>query len=842
MARPSSALMVTIVSCLSSAALGAALPTPQLVGTVSAAYDVVERLIPNSRSHFALSLVGGCDGVPANTPCFTTANTADGTVAIAGTSASELTFAIGEYLRQDCNMTIGWPRGGNSNLFLPTAWPKATAATRKRIAPWSYMMNVCTHSYSLVWYGWAEWTSFIDWMAASGINLVLAMTGQEEIQYQVFRKFGLSDTEIRSWFNGPALLTWSRGQNEYGSGIAGPLPRSFMRSQWALQKQILARYRSLGIVGQLPGFQGNVPIGLKAVLSDSNMTDNKKGTAWMDSLDPAFGQVADEWMRVLTADFGTDHWYQLDGYFDGKTAPWYERGARGGGAAPARGAVAVGVDGVNGGFGGGGGGAPASADVPVLPDPTWLRRGAAAYGGLNRTDPDAIWSFQGWAIVDWVTHEDATHLRAFVDATPQDKFVIIDMSVNGAGEWQKWNNASYWGAKFIWTTLHNFGGTDGMKGSLARVNEIPFAGLPASPGGGEAGAGEAVGSGVASSVWGTGFTPEGIDQNPAYYEFVIGQNFREARVPDVAGHLVARSHRRYGLVAPNAAVAGAWRLLVASAYAHLPAVESEGEAATQDNTAVGHLVGDRTTVSRFHADNRTPNATLCQIFRAWEQLIAAGDAVDPNLVTFRYDLVDLGRELLAQLTPPAALNFSAALGAEKLDAAAVAASGAFYAELLRDIDALVATDSAFLLGPWLEMARALADDGGADCDNSYGIATCAGFYEWNARVQLTTWNPTPKGAVGYPGGPDDYAQKHWSGLVGSYYAPRVDMVAKQALADAAAGGKLNVSAVNLLKAQHAYAWQMATDKFPTTVTGDALAVSKAMLAKYRSWYAPCNSE
>eukprot|EP00937_MAST-01D_sp_MAST-1D-sp2_P006168 g6168.t1 len=194
-----------------------ALPTPQLKGTVAAAYGVLDRLLPGSKSHFALTIVDGCDGVPSDTPCFTTSNGDDGTVVIAGTSASELTFAIGEYLRQDCNMTIGWPRGGNSNLFLPSAWPKATAATRRRNTPWSYMMNVCTHSYSLVWYGWEEWTGLIDWMAVSGINLVLAMTGQEEVQYKVFRKFGLNDTEIRSWFNGPALLTWSRGQNEYGS-------------------------------------------------------------------------------------------------------------------------------------------------------------------------------------------------------------------------------------------------------------------------------------------------------------------------------------------------------------------------------------------------------------------------------------------------------------------------------------------------------------------------------------------------------------------------------------------------------------------------------------------------
>ena len=50
-----------------------------------------------------------------------------------------------------------------------------------------------------------------------------------EVQWKVFTQLGLNDSEIRSWFNGPALLTWSRGQNEYGAGIAGPLPRSVRR-------------------------------------------------------------------------------------------------------------------------------------------------------------------------------------------------------------------------------------------------------------------------------------------------------------------------------------------------------------------------------------------------------------------------------------------------------------------------------------------------------------------------------------------------------------------------------------------------------------------------------------
>lgn len=129
------------------------------------------------------------------------------------------------------------------------------------------------------------------------------------MQYKVFRELGLTDAEIRYWFNGPALLTWSRGQNGHGSGVLGPLPRSFMTAQWQLQKfQILPRMRALGIAGQLPAFQGNVPWALASKLPGSNMTQGKgpaNGTGWMDSRDLHFGKIADLWMTVMLADFGT---------------------------------------------------------------------------------------------------------------------------------------------------------------------------------------------------------------------------------------------------------------------------------------------------------------------------------------------------------------------------------------------------------------------------------------------------------------------------------------------------------------------------------------------------------
>jgi hypothetical protein len=89
--------------------------------------------------------------------------------------------------------SVGWPRGGGSHLTLPTTWPLlGSAVTRARIVPWSYIMNVCTHSYSLVWYTWDQWSAFIDWMALSGFNLALGLTGTFfSIQWVISVSFSL---------------------------------------------------------------------------------------------------------------------------------------------------------------------------------------------------------------------------------------------------------------------------------------------------------------------------------------------------------------------------------------------------------------------------------------------------------------------------------------------------------------------------------------------------------------------------------------------------------------------------------------------------------------------------
>ena len=104
-----------------------------------------------------------------------------------------------------------------------------------------------------------------------------------------------------------------------------------MQAQHSLQKFILGLTRPLGIIGVLPAFQGNMPPQIKTLKPAANIStthDPEQGTegncAWVSGTDPLFDAVADTWMKIMIEDFGTDHWYQCDGFFTGMAPPWYD--------------------------------------------------------------------------------------------------------------------------------------------------------------------------------------------------------------------------------------------------------------------------------------------------------------------------------------------------------------------------------------------------------------------------------------------------------------------------------------------------------------------------------------
>ena len=354
-----------------------------------------------------------------------------------------------------------------------------------------------------------------------------------------------------------------------------------------------------------------------------------------------------------------------------------------------------------------------------------------------------------------------------------------------------------------------------------------------------------------SSIIGIGATPEGIDQNPLYYDFLYEQNFRPEPVENITAHLIGTIHKRYGMQRIDKNVVLAWTNLLKSSYSQ--------DFSVQDLTGVAHL---KPSSSLFESDRSTPKPLLCNIFSAWKDLICAGDNMELSTDPFLYDLVNVGREVLAQLTTPMALNFSDARSKEYMNHEELARTGELYIELLLDLDRLLGTNIAFLLSPWLESARRLARENATgdtqyDCfspilGNQSNSGSCSRFYEFNARTQITTWNPTPYDANEVPGGPLDYAAKHWSGLVREYYAKRAILLLEQALRDQQNGQSLNSTTVKRIFASHAYKWtttesreavaprtRLTSRNYHRNTLRMTLAVSKEMLEKYSHWFNWC---
>ncbi|KAJ6692063.1 ALPHA-N-ACETYLGLUCOSAMINIDASE [Salix purpurea] len=144
-----------------------------------------------------------------------------------------------------------------------------------------------------------------------------------------------------------------------------------------------------------------------------------------------------------------------------------------------------------------------------------------------------------------------------------------------------------------------------------------------------------------------------------------------------------------------------------------------------------------------------------EVVRALWLFLDAGNDLRGSL-TYRYDLVDLTRQVLSKLANQ--VYRDAMIAFRRKDARALNLHGQKFLQIIKDIDVLLASDDNFLLGTWLESAKKLAAD-----------PSDMKLYEWNARTQVTMWYDTTTTNQSQL---HDYANKFWSGLLEDYYLPR----------------------------------------------------------------------
>ena len=470
-----------------------------------AAADLAQRVVPGQAGHFFFHTL------PADTCDYFTLAMEGSQVAVGGNNANAMAVGLNYYLKYYCHVNIGWFAWDKGEL--PRTLPRVEEPVQIQArVPERFFLNYCTYGYTMPWWGWKEWEHFIDWMALNGINLPLAITGQESVWYQVWTELGLSDEEVRSYFTGPAHLPWHRMLNIDRWG--GPLPKSWLEGQEALQKKIVARERELNMKPVLPAFAGHVPPELSRIYPDAQIErmSDWAGFAledypwFLDPEDKLFPEIQKRFLEKEVAIYGTDHVYGIDIF---------------------------------------------NEMIPKSWDPDYLGRvSAGVYASLAAADPAATWLQMTWLFYNerkyWFEGDSDERVKAFLTSYPAEKSILLDYYCERMEVWRK--TQSYYGIPFIWCYLGNFGGNTFLAGNIKEVSDlIEGAFAEAGP-----------------SFKGLGSTLEGFDCNPFMYQFIFEKAWDMPQHQNLDSWATALARMRAGV--DNAEAAAAWKELFDEIY------------------------------------------------------------------------------------------------------------------------------------------------------------------------------------------------------------------------------------------------------------------------------------
>jgi alpha-N-acetylglucosaminidase len=386
-------------------------------------YQLIERILPGKSSRFIIEDLKKKEGMEV----FELSSKA-GKIIIKGTNDLAITKAFGWYLNNYCGTSISWYK--EDPVIAPETLPVIDIIiTHECRFEKRFILNYCTFGYTMLWWKWDDWERFIDWMALNGINMPLAITGQEAIWLEVWKDFGMTEEQIRAYFTGPAHLPWHRMGNL--DGFLGPLPQSYINDQFELQKKILMRERSFGMTPVLPAYAGHVPKAIKEKHPDAKITSmgsydvgQEYEAFFLDPMDPLFIKIQQKFLKVQTKYFGTDHFYGAD---------------------------------------------PFNEMDPPDTTPTYLASvSKTIYDGMSSIDPDAKWVQMGWTFYYMkLWKDDPARLKEMIKAVPEDRMIILDYF---AEKEEVWRNTSAWHkAPYIWCYLGNFGGNTEMAAPIKEV-------------------------------------------------------------------------------------------------------------------------------------------------------------------------------------------------------------------------------------------------------------------------------------------------------------------------------------------------------------------------------------
>lgn len=415
-------------------------------------------------------------------------------------------------------------------------------------------------------------------------------------------------------------------------------------------------------------------------------------------------------------------------------------------------------------------------DAPTWDPETLAGMSRHIYESMAEVDPEAVWLQMGWLFYADPTHWTAENIRAFLGAVPQDRLLMLDYFCEFTEIWKQ--TEKFHGQPYLWCYLGNFGGNTMLSGNFHTVSarmEDAFAH------GGD-------------NLRGVGSTLEGFGVNQFMYEFVLDKAWNTGIADD---EWIARlADRRTGFRDPAARTG--WRTLCDSVYT-LPAQTGQSPLTNAHPALEGNWLWTTKPTTGY----RFPT-----LWRVWEELLA----VDSERDTYRFDVVNIGRQVLGDYFLIERDRFAAAYAQhdrKAMDAAARRMTG-----LLADINLLTACHPEFSLERWIAAARGFGSDNASK-----------DYYETNARMLISVWGDSYHLT--------DYASRTWSGMISTYYAPRWRLFIERVMEAARTGRMFDHEAFDREIRDFECRWADASHPLTFPEAGDAVRTARELASKYK---------
>jgi len=304
---------------------------------------------------------------------------------------------------------------------------------------------------------------------------------------------------------------------------------------------------------------------------------------------------------------------------------------------------------------------------------------------------------------------------------------------------------------------------------------------------------------ASGKMMGIGLTPEGIEQNPALYQLMLENVWRDSAI-NLSEWLPQYALNRYGVY--NEDINDAWKILEQTVYSG-----GLGEFGPES------IIVSRPTTETWGDRVRTKlDYNPKDLLAAWDLFIKAAPALQSS-DGFQYDIVDITRQVLANYATP--LQQKWVLAYLQHDTASYHVYTKQFLELMDDMDALLSTRKDFLLGKWIANARSNGiDDKEKD------------LYELNARNIVTLWGDKESEL-------HEYSNRQWAGLIKGFYKPRWQQYFVYMENKMLTGARMETKDFEASIKDWEWQWVNGHEQYESEPKGNAVEIATALYKKYR---------